>query len=54
MFLKYALFSVLFCPLFGKVNNDTNSSGLSELQLAKRDAEEKERLEKQRLLQEEE
>ena len=43
-FLKYALFIILFCPLFGKVKNDTNSSGLSELQLAKRDAEDFEKL----------
>ena len=43
-FLKYAFFSILFCPLFGKINNDTNSSGLSELQLAKRDAEDFEKL----------
>ena len=43
-FLKYNLIIIIFCPLFGKADNDTNTSELSDLQLAKRDAEDFEKL----------
>ena len=37
-FLKFTLFLTLTFPLSGEIDPDSNSSNLSELQLAKRDA----------------